>query len=76
MKSVVGGRIPNPLQVRAEHRNQLALRWLINAARSEPMHESRPRNQDAAQNQGEAVRKKMDVQRMAEANRAFAHFAK
>jgi small subunit ribosomal protein S7 len=31
---------------------------------------------DAAQNQGEAVRKKTDVQRMAEANRAFAHFAK
>jgi small subunit ribosomal protein S7 len=31
---------------------------------------------EAAQNQGDAVKKKLDVQRMAEANRAFAHFAK
>jgi small subunit ribosomal protein S7 len=79
-RRVGGANYQVPLQVRAERRNQLALRWLINAARSKkgkPMHEKLALEiMDAAQNQGEAVRKKMDVQRMAEANRAFAHFAK
>lgn len=79
-RRVGGANYQVPLQVRAERRNQLALRWLITAARSKkgkPMHEKLALEiMDAAQNQGEAVRKKMDVQRMAEANRAFAHFAK
>jgi small subunit ribosomal protein S7 len=79
-RRVGGANYQVPLQVRAERRNQLALRWLITAARSKkgkPMAEKLALEiMDAAQNQGEAVRKKMDVQRMAEANRAFAHFAK
>ena len=79
-RRVGGANYQVPLQVRAERRNQLALRWLITAARTKkgkPMHEKLGLEIiDAAQNQGEAVRKKMDVQRMAEANRAFAHFAK
>lgn len=79
-RRVGGANYQVPLQVRAERRNQLALRWIITAARSKkgkPMSEKLALEiMDAAQNQGEAVRKKMDVQRMAEANRAFAHFAK
>lgn len=79
-RRVGGANYQVPLQVRAERRMQLALRWMITAARSrkgKPMHEKLGMEiMDAAQNQGEAVRKKMDVQRMAEANRAFAHFAK
>jgi len=79
-RRVGGANYQVPLQVRAERRLQLAFRWMIGAARGrkgKPMHEKLAMEiMDAAQNQGEAVRKKMDVQRMAEANRAFAHFAK
>ncbi len=79
-KRVGGANYQVPLQVRAERRLQLALRWMITAARS---RKGKPMAQklafeimEAAQNQGDAVKKKMDVQRMAEANRAFAHFAR
>ena len=79
-KRVGGANYQVPLQVRAERRQQLGFRWMINAARSrkgKPMAEKLAMElMDAAQNQGDAVKKKMDVHRMAEANRAFAHFAK
>lgn len=79
-KRVGGANYQVPMQVRAERRVQLAYRWLLNAARSrkgKPMAEKLAFEiMEAAQNQGDAVKKKMDVQRMAEANRAFAHFAK
>jgi small subunit ribosomal protein S7 len=79
-KRVGGANYQVPLQVRAERRLQLALRWIITAARSrkgKPMDEKLAFEiMEAAQNQGDAVKKKMDVQRMAEANRAFAHFAR
>lgn len=79
-KRVGGANYQVPLQVRAERRLQLAFRWMINAARSrkgKPMAEKLANELlDAAQNQGDAVKKKADVHRMAEANRAFAHFAK
>ena len=79
-KRVGGANYQVPLQVRAERRIQLAFRWMITAARSrkgKPMAEKRAMElMDAAQNQGDAVKRKMDVDRMAEANRAFAHFAK
>ncbi len=79
-KRVGGANYQVPLQVRAERRIQLGFRWLINAARSrkgKPMAEKLAFEiMEAAQNQGDAVKKKMDVHRMAEANRAFAHFAK
>ena len=79
-KRVGGANYQVPLQVRAERRLQLALRWMIGAARSRkgrPMAEKLAQElMDAAQNQGDAVKKKQDVHRMAEANRAFAHFAK
>jgi small subunit ribosomal protein S7 len=79
-KRVGGANYQVPLQVRAERRQQLAFRWMINAARGrkgKPMAEKLAMEiMDAAQNQGDAVKKKQDVHRMAEANRAFAHFAK
>lgn len=79
-KRVGGANYQVPMQVRADRRIQLAYRWLLDAARSrkgKPMAEKLAFElMEAAQNQGDAVKKKMDVQRMAEANRAFAHFAK
>ncbi len=79
-KRVGGANYQIPLQVRAERRTQLAFRWVVNAARSvkgKPMA-IRLANElmAAAENSGDAVKKKQDVQRMAEANRAFAHFAR
>ncbi len=79
-KRVGGANYQVPLQVRAERRVQLAYRWLLAATRSrkgKPMADKLAFElMEAAQNQGDAVKKKLDVQRMAEANRAFAHFAK
>ena len=79
-KRVGGANYQVPLQVRAERRLQLAFRWVLNAARGrkgKPMAEKLAFEiMEAAQNQGDAVKKKNDVQQMAAANRAFAHFAK
>ncbi|MEO5927143.1 MAG: 30S ribosomal protein S7 [Patescibacteria group bacterium] len=79
-KRVGGANYQIPMQVRAERRMQLAFRWLLLAARSKkgkPMAERLATELlAAAENQGDAVKKKLDVQRMAEANRAFAHFAR
>lgn len=77
----VGGanyQIPTP--VRGERKLALAYRWLLVAARSKkgkPMAERLAGEiMLAATGDGEAVKKRQDVQRMAEANRAFAHFAR
>ncbi len=79
-KRVGGANYQVPIQVRAERRQQLAFRWILNAARSKkgkPMAEKLANELLAAsKNEGDAVKKKQDVQRMAEANRAFAHFAR
>lgn len=79
-KRVGGANYQIPIQVRAERRQQLAFRWILTAARSKkgkPMAEKLATELlAAAENQGDAVKKKQDVQRMAEANRAFAHFAR
>ncbi len=79
-KRVGGANYQVPMQVRAERRVQLAYRWLLVAARSrkgKPMADKLAFEiMEAAQNQGDAVKRKLEVQRMAEANRAFAHFAK
>lgn len=79
-KRVGGANYQIPMQVRAERRTQLAFRWIVDASRAvkgKPMSQ-RLANEllAAAENGGDAVKKKMDVQRMAEANRAFAHFAR
>ena len=68
-----------PREVRGERRMALAFRWLINAARNRKaknMIESLSAEIiDASNNTGPAIKKKEDTHRMAEANRAFAHFA-
>lgn len=79
-KRVGGANYQVPMPVRGDRRQVLAFRWLINAARAK---KGRPMSERiagelmaAANNEGDAVKKKQDVQRMAEANRAFAHFAR
>lgn len=76
----VGGanyQVPQP--VRAERKIQLTFRWIINAAKSKkgkPMAEKLAEElMLAANNEGAAIKKKLDTHRMAEANRAFAHFS-
>lgn len=79
-RRVGGANYQVPMPVAPERKNALAFRWIIGAARSrkgKPMAEKLAEELlGAAQNQGDAVKKKMDVLRMAEANRAFAHFAR
>ena len=77
-RRVGGANYQVPMPVAPERKNALAFRWIIGAARSrkgKPMAEKLAEELlGASQNQGDAVKKKMDVLRMAEANRAFAHF--
>lgn len=75
----VGGQVYQiPVDVKAERRTTLALRWIIQAARGrgeKTMAEQLAGELlDAAKNEGAAIRKKIDQHRMAEANRAFAHY--
>jgi small subunit ribosomal protein S7 len=78
-RRVGGSNYQIPVEVRGERAQTLALRWLIDAARSRkgsPMQNRLAQELlAAAQNEGDAVKKRQDVHRMAEANRAFAHFA-
>lgn len=79
-RRIGGANYQVPIPVRSERRLALAFRWIIGAARSrkgKPMHLKLAEElMAAAAGQGEAVKKKQDVYRMAEANRAFAHFAR
>jgi small subunit ribosomal protein S7 len=79
-KRVGGANYQIPMPVRGERRLALGFRWIIEAANSKkgkPMGVKLGEEiAAAAANEGEAVRKKNDVHRMAEANRAFAHFAR
>ena len=79
-KRVGGANYQIPIQVRGERRIALGFRWVIAAAdakKGRPMAEKLAAELiSAANNEGDAVRKKMDVHRMADANRAFAHFAR
>jgi len=78
-RRVGGANYQVPMEVRGDRRQALAMRWLIEAARAKkgrPMHQKLADELVAAsQNEGDAIKKKLDVHRMAEANRAFAHFA-
>ena len=79
-KRVGGANYQIPMPVRGERRLALAFRWMLEAAntrKGQPMA-TKLGNEivAAAANEGDAVRKKNDVHRMAEANRAFAHFAR
>ena len=77
-KRVGGSNYQVPMDVRAERRVTLGLRWLTLYARqrNERSMKERLANEiiDAVNNQGGAVKKKEDTHKMAEANKAFAHF--
>ena len=79
-KRVGGANYQVPIEVRPERRFILAIRWIIGAARSKkgkPMADKLAEEiVAAAKNEGAAIKKKLDMHRMAEANRAFAHFAR
>lgn len=78
-RRVGGANYQVPREVRPERRQALAYRWLIAAARKQkgtPMHKALANELLlAAKEEGDAVKKKEDTHKMAEANRAFAHFA-
>jgi small subunit ribosomal protein S7 len=77
-RRVGGATYQVPVEVRHERRDALAMRWLINYAnqRSEKTMVQRLAGelQDAAQGRGGSVKKREDTHRMAEANKAFAHY--
>ena len=79
-RRVGGANYQIPIPVRGGRRHALAYRWILAAARGKkgkPMAERLAGEfMGAANNEGIAVKKRQDVQRMAEANRAFAHFAR
>lgn len=78
-RRIGGANYQVPVEVHPDRRFTLASRWVIGAARKRkgrPMAEKLAAElMDAMNEQGDAYKKKQDVQRMAEANRAFAHFA-
>jgi small subunit ribosomal protein S7 len=78
-RRVGGANYQVPREVRPERRLAMALRWIIAASRKQkgaPMHKALAKElMLAAKEEGEAVKKKEDTHKMAEANRAFAHFA-
>lgn len=77
-RRVGGSTYQVPVEVRPSRRNALAMRWVIEAARKrgDKSMALRLANEltDAVDNKGSAVKKREDVHRMAEANKAFAHF--
>lgn len=77
-RRVGGSTYQVPVEVRPSRRNALAMRWLVEAARKrgEKSMAARLAGElvDAADNKGTAVKKREDVHRMAEANKAFAHY--
>ncbi|MET3590361.1 small subunit ribosomal protein S7 [Bartonella silvatica] len=77
-RRVGGATYQVPIDVRPDRRQALAIRWLISAARgrNETTMIDRLSGElmDAANNRGSAVKKREDVHRMAEANRAFSHY--
>jgi len=77
-RRVGGSNYQVPVEVRPARRTALAIRWLITyaAARGEKMMQDKLAGEilDAANNRGNAVKKREDVHKMAEANKAFAHY--
>jgi len=77
-RRVGGANYQVPIEVRAERQNSLAIRWLQDAARGRKGRNMQERLAaellEAAAKQGAAVKKKEDTHRMAEANKAFAHY--
>ncbi len=77
-RRVGGATYQVPVEVRANRRTTLAMRWLIDAARKRGEKSMQLKLagelMDASENRGNAVKKREDTHRMAEANKAFAHF--
>jgi small subunit ribosomal protein S7 len=77
-RRVGGATYQVPVEVRSSRRQTLAMRWVIDAARARTEKGMAARLAgellDASENRGGAVRKREDTHRMAEANRAFAHY--
>jgi small subunit ribosomal protein S7 len=80
-KRIGGANYQIPVEVKPERRSSLAMRWLVDAARKKPNKEYKVFEAklaaellDASNDQGEAIRKRDSVLRMAQANRAFSHF--
>ena len=77
-RRVGGATYQVPVEVRAERKQALAIRWVVGAARNrnERTMAERLANElmDAAENRGAAVKKREDTHKMAEANKAFAHY--
>ncbi|WP_172187459.1 30S ribosomal protein S7 [Lentilactobacillus kribbianus] len=77
-RRVGGSNYQVPIEVRPERRSTLGLRWIVNYARTRGEHTMTERLareiMEAANNTGAAVKKREDTHKMAEANRAFAHY--
>ncbi len=77
-RRVGGANYQVPIEIRPERRQTLAIRWLVAAARKRSERDMSSRLAaelaDAFNNTGNAVKKKEDTHRMAEANKAFAHY--
>jgi len=79
-RRIGGAHYQVPREVRGERKVTLAMRWIIEAAKKK---KGKPMSQklaeeliNASKNEGEAVKKRQDVHRIADANKAFAHFAR
>jgi small subunit ribosomal protein S7 len=79
-KRIGGATYQVPVEVKGGRKLALAIRWILDGARSKkgkPMAEKLSQELiEAANNQGGAIKKKNDTHKMAEANKAFAHFAR
>lgn len=79
-KRVGGATYQVPVEVKSDRRIALAMRWVLNSARGRagrPMHERLAIELiDAYNNTGSTIKRKEDVHKMAEANRAFAHYGR
>ena len=79
-KRVGGATYQVPVEVKSDRRQALAMRWLLISARGrsgKPMYERLAAElMDAYNNTGTTIKRKEDVQRMAEANRAFSHYGR
>jgi len=77
-RRIGGARYQVPREVRGERKIALAMRWIIKAAQDKtgkPMYQRLAEEiLDASKNEGTAVKKKQDVHKIADANKAFAHF--
>ncbi len=77
-RRVGGSTYQVPVEVRPDRRTSLAMRWVIGAARNRPERSMADKLAaellDAANNRGSAVKKREDTHKMAEANKAFAHY--